>query len=318
MLEKIVIKLDNEEILNLSILKKDRLLLLVDESYSYPETLLNDLVKGILNLLLHYYWEDFTNLCFWKRLLLTPTDFVTRELDIILNFDYKGEKLEYFFNILESKFLMESVSINKKPAYFIENSLGNIYKCENFKEYQKISKLIDKIYTSYYYRESNLKYIDKLFSKLINNIITNEKSINEYNSRVKCIYKNLIPKLGLGITRVDIGNYGVTYYVGSGKNSEVRMSLSSLGSGMNTLAKSLPQAIDAVVSNKIYILDYDGLNSVHPILSKTLIELFNKFRRGKLIMPSWSIPLDRLDFYNLKESNILKLHAKTPETLILE
>ena len=77
MLEKIVIKLDNEEILNLSILKKDRLLLLVDESYSYPETLLSDLVKGILNLLLHYYWEDFTNLCFWKRLLLTPTDFVT-------------------------------------------------------------------------------------------------------------------------------------------------------------------------------------------------------------------------------------------------
>lgn len=317
MLEKIIIKLNSEELLNLSISKKDRLLLIVDESYSYPENLLNEVIKSTLNLLTHFYWEDFSNLGLWNKFLVTQSDFVTGELDIILGFDYKDQKLEYFFNILESKFIMESVSINGKPAYFIENSFGNQYKCESFEEYQKISKLSNKNYYPNYYIGSSLRYIDELFHKLINNIITSEKSINEYNDRVKNIYKQLIPKLDLGITRVDIGGYGTTYYVGSDKN-EIRMSLNSLGSGMNTLAKSLPQAIDAIVNNKTHILSSDGLDSIHPILSKALILLFNKYKRGRLIMPSWSIPLDRLEFYNLKESNILKLRSKTPETLIYE
>lgn len=316
MLEKIIIKLNSEELLNLSISKKERLLLIVDESYSYPENLLSEVIKSILNLLTYFYWEDFCNLGLWNKFLITHSDFVTGELDITLGFDYKDQKLEYFFNILESKFIMESVSINGKPAYFIENSFGNQYKCESFEEYQKISKLSNKNYPTYYIG-SNLKYIDKLFNKLVNDIVTSEKSIHEYNDRVKNIYKQLVPKLDLGITRVDISGYGATYYVGCNKN-EIRMSLNSLGSGMNTLAKSLPQAIDAIVNNKTYILSSDGLDSIHPILSKALILLFNKYKRGRLIMPSWSIPLDRLEFYNLKESNILKLRSKTPETLIYE
>ena len=35
-------------------------------------------------------------------------------------------------------------------------------------------------------------------------------------------------------------------------------------------------------------------------------------------MPSWSIPLDQPEYYNLKDSNILKLRSETPETLIFE
>ena len=71
MLEKIIIKLNSEELLNLSILKKDRLLLIVDESYSYPENLLSEIIKGTLNLLTHFYWEDFSNLGLWNRFLVT-------------------------------------------------------------------------------------------------------------------------------------------------------------------------------------------------------------------------------------------------------
>ena len=96
------------------------------------------------------------------------------------------------------------------------------------------------------------------------------------------------------------------------------MPITSLGSGVNILAKSLPQAIDAIVNNKVYILNTDGLDCIHPVLKKELINLFKKFKRGKLIMPSWSIPLDLLSYYNLKESNILKLRSETPETLIFE
>ena len=317
MLEQIKIKLNEEELINIKISTKDRLLLIIDESYQYSETLLNNIIKGVLNLLKSYYWEDFGRLDFWKSLLLTHTDFVTGELDILLGFDYKGEKLEYFFNILESKFVMESVSMNGKPAYFIENSLGNRYDCENINEYKKISNLSDKKYYPSYYGGCNLTIIDKLFYKLINEIITEPKSIHEYNDRVKNFYAKLIPKLDLGISKVEVGGYGASYYIGSGKN-EYRMPLTSLGSGMNTLANSLPQAIDAIVNNNTYILDSDGLNSIHPILSSTLIRLFNRFKRGRLIMPSWSVSLDRLDFYGLKESNILKLRSETPETLIYE
>lgn len=159
--------------------------------------------------------------------------------------------------------------------------------------------------------------VDKLFYKLMNEIITDPKSIHECNDRVKNFYAKLIPKLDLGISKVEIGGYGASYYVSS-RDSEYRMSLTSLGSGMNTLAKSLPQAIDAIVNNKTYILDSDGLENIYPILSSALIKLFNKFKRGRLIMPSWSISLDTLDFYGLKESNILKLRSETPETLIYE
>ena len=316
MLKNIVIKLNDEVLINIKISNKDRLLLIVDESYQYPETLLNDTIKGILNLLKHYYWDDFNNLSIWRRIYINPSDLLTGELDISLKFEYKGNDIEYFFNILESKCIMESVSMNGKPAYFIENTLGNRFNCENFSEYRKISKLADNYFPSYY-RGSNLLISDKLFYKLIFDIITDGKAISEYNDRVKKIYKELIPKLDLGISKVEIGEYGATYYVGAGK-SEYKMPLTSLGSGMNTLAKSLPQAIDAIVNNKIYVLNTDGLDSIHPVLSKALIGLFKRFKRGKLIMPSWSISLDFLNYYNLKESNILKLRSETPETLIFE
>lgn len=316
MLEKLIIKLNEEELINIQISKKDRLLLIVDESYRYPETILYDIIKGVLNLLKSYYWDDLSSISLWKSLLINHMDFVTGELDIHLGFDYKGEKLEYFINIVESKCMMESVSLNGKPAYFIENTIGNRFECESFKEYQKISKVADKYYPSFY-RGSNLLIVDKLFYKLITEIITDGKAINNYDERVKKIYKELIPKLGLGISKVDIGEYGATYFVNSG-GKEFRMSLSSLGSGMNTLAKYLPQAIDAIVNNKVYVFNNDGFKSVHPVLSKMLINLFNRFKRGKLIMPSWSIPLDQPEYYNLKDSNILKLRSETPETLIFE
>lgn len=316
MLKNIVIKLNDEVLINIKISNKDRLLLTVDESYQYPETLLNETIKGVLNLLKHYYWDDFNNLGLWRRLCINPSDLLTGELDISLKFEYKGNEIEYFFNILESKCMMESVSMNKKPAYFIENTIGNRYKCECFSEYQKLSKLADNYFPSYY-RGSNLLISDKLFYKLIFDIITDGKAISEYNDRVKKIYKELIPKLDLGISRVEINGYGATYYVSAGGN-EFIMPITSLGSGVNILAKSLPQAIDAIVNNKIYILNTDGLDCIHPVLKKELINLFKKFKRGKLIMPSWSIPLDLLSYYNLKESNILKLRSETPETLIFE
>ena len=317
MLKNIVIKLNDEVLINIKISNKDRLLLIVDESYQYPETLLSDTIKGILNLLKHYYWDDFNNLNIWRRVYINPSDLLTGELDISLKFEYKGNDIEYFFNILESKCMMESVSMNNKPAYFIENTLGNRFNCENFSEYEKISEVADKYYPSYY-RGSNLWMTDKLFYKLVSEIITDSKAISEYSDVVKKIYKELIPKLDLGISKVEINGYGATYYVSGAGGNEFTMPITSLGSGVNTLAKSLPQAIDAIVNNKVYILNTDGLDCVHPILKKELINLFKKFKRGKLIMPSWSISLDLLNYYNLKESNILKLRSETPETLIFE
>lgn len=305
-IERLIVNHDNEKLIDFNFLFKNRLTLLVDENYMIPDNYISKVLDNILNML---YSNDNTYIynIFGKECL-------KGELDITIDFNYEKTKLSYNFNYLNADLLSESVFIDGIPACLFENTIGQVIPCEKYNTYTKLSGFDKKMY--FHARCCTLAF-DKLFIKLMRGISQSLKSdlnIHDCDNKVKRFYEYLIPKLGLGIEKVMVGKYSTDYIMNNG----IKMELYNLGSGMNSLARLLPKAIDAVVNNRTYFIETDGLMSVHPALKRALILLFNRFKRGNIIM-NWSqYDESNLEYYGLNSDNITKLHLKSPETLIFE
>lgn len=163
--------------------------------------------------------------------------------------------------------------------------------------------------------------ISNFLSNCINKIILIKRDDRigstsyKFSKLTEKLYCDIIPKLDIGVEKVEIYNHSPRYYDKYTGDFELS---SYFGSGMVSLTRVLPFIIESIIRKDlicVFDMDVDPIESLHPMLVRALVSLYKKYeKRSGQIISYWYRDGD----YDELKSDLITLRSEEPINLIFE
>lgn len=265
-----------------------------------------------------YYYLNILNI-FIGNVELINSD---KEIDYYILFEEGNNIFKYIKCFENTTLLTEILFMDDDLVAMLDTTNSQIMEGPVF---NKFIKKFDPSFKNYEIRltviRPTLFNISNFLSNCINKIILIKRddrigsTLYKFSKLTEKLYCDIIPKLDIGVEKVEICNHSPRYYDKYTGDFELS---SYFGSGMVSLTRVLPFIIESIIRKDlicVFDMDVDPIESLHPMLARALISLYKKYeKRSGQIISYWY----RDEDYDELKSDLITLRSEEPINLIFE